>query len=186
MHNAWEVWSGALTAAECDAIVERGISYAPQNATVGFADGARKDQDYRSSVVRWLDPIADHDIVSRIMDFVNQSNRSNFGFDIVAPFEIQFTEYHGETGGKYDWHQDVWLQSQRPFARKLSVVVQLSEPSEYEGGQFEFFSLEKPDQQFAQRGSILIFPSFMEHRVLPVTEGMRRSLVTWVEGPNWR
>lgn len=186
MNNAWEVWSEALTAEECDAIVKRGLKYDPADATVGFADRSRQDQKYRTSVVRWLNASADRDIVDRVMNFVSASNRTNFGFDIVAPYEIQFTEYHGTQGGKYDWHQDVWLESPRPYARKLSVVVQLSNPDEYEGGSFEFFGVQNPGENFCKRGSILVFPSFLEHRVLPVTKGLRRSLVSWVEGPNWR
>lgn len=186
MKNIWEVWTSALTPQECAAIIERGQKYPPQTATVGFSDSSRTDQSFRSSVIRWLDPKADRDIVERIMQFAQSSNRTNFGFDIEAPFELQFTEYHGSEGGKYNWHQDVWLDSDRPFARKLSVVVQLSQPEDYEGGAFEFFSVQSPGPKFAPQGSILLFPSFLEHRVLPVTKGLRCSLVTWIEGPNWR
>lgn len=186
MNNVWEVWPSALTAAECDAIIKRADFYGDQSATVGFADSSRRDTAYRSSLIRWFDPLRERDIVQRIMQFVEASNRTNFGVDIVAPYELQFTEYHGTQQGKYDWHQDVWLESSRPFDRKLSVVAQLSDPSDYEGGAFEFFCVQQPGVSFASRGSLLIFPSFLQHRVLPVTKGLRRSLVTWVEGPRWR
>lgn len=186
MNNIWEVWTSALSADECQSIIDRGLAYPVQDATVGFNENSRTDQAYRSSAIRWLDPVADEDIVARLMQFVHSSNRSNFGFDIHAPFELQFTEYHGSEGGKYDWHHDVWLNSSRPYARKLSVVVQLSNPADYEGGAFEFFDVQHPGAQFAPQGSILLFPSFLQHRVLPVTGGLRRSLVTWVEGPRWR
>lgn len=186
MNNVWEVWPSALTAAECDAIIRRAESYGNQSATVGFDKGSRSDEAYRSSAISWFDPHREKDIVERLMQFVDASNRTNFGVDIVAPYELQFTEYHGTRRGKYDWHQDVWLESPRPFDRKLSVVVQLSEPDDYEGGTFEFFGVQHPGVTFAPRGSMLIFPSFLQHRVLPVTKGLRRSLVTWVEGPRWR
>lgn len=186
MNNVWELWPAALTAAECDAIVSRAESYEAQSATVGFDDTTRSDRSYRSSTIRWLDAGRDADIVQRLMHFVQASNRTNFGADIVAPYELQYTEYHGSSGGRYDWHQDVWLESSRPFDRKLSVVVQLSDPADYQGGAFEFFCVSHPGPTFAPRGSMLIFPSFLQHRVLPVTAGLRRSLVTWVEGPRWR
>ena len=186
MNNVWEVWPSALTDAECDAIMRRAELYADEAATVGFDKGSRSDEAYRSSTVRWFDPHREKDIVQRLMQFVEASNRTNFGVEIVAPYELQFTEYHGTRQGKYDWHQDVWLESPRPFDRKLSVVVQLSEPDDYEGGGFEFFCVQQPGATFAPRGSMLIFPSFLQHRVLPVTRGVRRSLVTWVEGPRWR
>lgn len=186
MNNVWEVWPSALTGDECDAIIKRGSAYDDQSATVGFDGSSRSDTDYRSSVIRWLDPHREKDIVQRLMQFVEASNRTNFGVDIVAPYEVQFTEYHGDGNGKYDWHHDVWLESPRPFDRKLSVVVQLSPPEDYEGGTFEFYQVQQPGAAFAARGSLLIFPSFLQHRVLPVTAGLRRSLVTWVEGPRWR
>lgn len=186
MKNVWEVWPDALTEKECDAIVRRAENYSDNEATVGFSETARNDLAYRTSSIRWLDVNRETDIVSRLMSFVCSSNRSNFGVDIVAPFDLQFTEYHATNKGHYDWHHDVWLESDRPYARKLSLVVQLSAPDEYQGGAFEFFGLKSPGAVFSGRGSLLIFPSFLQHRVLPVTEGRRRSLVSWVEGPNWR
>ena len=186
MNNIWEVWPSALTPVECDAIIDRAATYDDQSATVGFHETTRSDATYRSSTVRWFDPHREKDIVARLMQFVEASNRTNFGVDIVAPYELQFTQYHGDQHGKYDWHHDVWLESGRPFDRKLSVVVQLSCPQDYEGGAFEFYQVQQPGVTFAPRGSLLIFPSFLQHRVLPVTKGLRRSLVTWVEGPRWR
>lgn len=186
MNNIWEVWPAALSDVECDAIIKRAALYDQQSATVGFAQGQRSDQAYRSSTISWLDVHRDKDIADRLMQFVQSSNRTNFGIDIVGLFDLQYTEYHGRAQGKYDWHHDVWLESNRPFDRKLSVVAQLSEPDDYEGGAFEFFGVQQPGATFAPRGSLLIFPSFLQHRVLPVTRGMRRSLVSWIEGPRWR
>lgn len=186
MKNVWEVWSSALSDTECDTIIERARIYSEEDATVGFSDTLRSDLAYRTSSIRWLITHQEGAIVERIMRIVSASNRNNFGVDIAGLHELQFTEYHATNSGHYDWHHDVWLESVRPYARKLSVVVQLSSPAEYQGGAFEFFGIENPAAQFAPRGSVLIFPSFLQHRVLPVTKGTRRSLVTWVEGPNWR
>ncbi|QZP08710.1 2OG-Fe(II) oxygenase [Caenibius sp. WL] len=186
MKNVWEVWTAALTPAECDAIVQRAELYPEAEATVGFSETQRSDLGYRTSTIRWLDADRETDIVGRVMSFVRRSNRANFGVDIVAPFDIQFTEYRASNKGHYDWHQDVWLESPRPYDRKLSVVVQLSSPEDYQGGQFEFFGLQNPGDAFTPRGSLLIFPSYLQHCVRPVTDGHRRSLVTWVEGPRWR
>src|SRR5690606_35901341 len=176
----------ALTKAECDAIVKRAARYAEGDATVGFSETQRSDLGYRTSKIRWLDADREKDIVARIMSFVHRSNRMNFGIDIVAPFDIQFTEYVAADNGHYDWHQDVWLESPRPYDRKLSVVVQLTSPASYKGGEFEFFGLQNPGAKFAPRGSLLIFPSYLQHCVRPVRSGTRHSLVTWVEGPRWR
>lgn len=186
MQNVWEVWTSALAPAECDLIVARAGQYKPEEATVGFEETRRDDHSYRSSTIRWMDVEMEKAIVDRMMHFVWRSNRSNFGVEIVGPFDLQFTEYLGTQKGKYDWHQDVWLESPRPYDRKLSVVVQLSDPENYKGGEFEFFGIAAPGASFAPRGSLLIFPSFLQHRVLPVTSGTRHSLVSWIEGPRWR
>lgn len=186
MKNVWEVWESALSSDECDTIVARAEAYPVNAATVGFQDTTRSDEQYRASQIRWLDAYREAEIVSRIMSLVHSSNRTNFGVDIVAPFDIQFTEYHAVNNGHYDWHQDVWLESDRPYDRKLSVVVQLTDPKDYTGGEFEFFGLASPGAKFAPRGSVLIFPSWLQHCVRSVRGGVRRSLVTWVEGPRWR
>jgi len=144
MNNVWELWPSALTGAECDAIIKRAALYQPESATVGFAQAVRSDHGYRSSTISWLDIHRDKDIVDRLMQFVQSSNRTNFGVDIMGPYELQYTEYHGRAQGKYDWHQDVWLESPRPFDRKLSVVVQLSDRSSMRVAPSNFSAFSSP------------------------------------------
>lgn len=186
MNNIWEVWTAALKPAECDDIVAKAATYPAKAATVGVEKGNRVEQSLRESTIRWIPPQRETRLVQRIMGFVKSSNRTNFGFDITDLFDIQFTEYHGSRHDKYDWHQDVRLKGSMPYDRKLSVVIQLSARESYEGGTFEFSTVAHPGAAFEPRGSVLIFPSFLQHRVLPVTKGIRHSLVTWVEGPRWR
>lgn len=186
MKNLWELWPSGLSPEYCDYIIDRAMQHPEATATVGFEASAPPQLSYRTSTIRWLDvENANADIAETLMRFVRRSNRNNFGFDITRMNEIQFTEYHGVENGKYDWHQDNHWENVMPFDRKLSIVVQLSEPSDYVGGEFEFFDCQNP-LTFAPRGSVLVFPSFFTHRVLPVTSGTRYSLVSWVEGPKWR
>jgi PKHD-type hydroxylase len=186
MKNIWEVWTSALTAGECDDIIAKAGTYPAKAATVGVEQANRVEEALRESTIRWIPPQGEPRLVQRIMGFVRSSNRTNFGFDIAGLFDIQFTEYHGSRHDKYDWHHDVRLKGEMPYDRKLSVVVQLSPRDSYEGGEFEFSTVESPGPRFEPRGSVLIFPSFLQHRVRPVTAGIRHSLVTWVEGPRWR
>jgi PKHD-type hydroxylase len=181
------MWSATLPLAYCQHIIERAERVPPSVATIGFNDGYREDNDFRRSVIRWLDPKGgDHDITTKVMQYVDDANRSCFAFDLWGITSLQFTEYHASNAGHYDWHQDTDLANKEAFDRKLSVVIQLSDPSQYEGGDFEFLNTDNPDASFKQAGSVLVFPSFLVHRVLPVTRGIRRSLVTWVEGPKLR
>ena len=74
-----------------------------------------------------------------------------------------------------------------PFDRKLSMTVQLTDPTEYEGGDFHLDDSVEPLPSFSKdKGSVLIFPSYINHKVSPVTKGIRRSLVAWFSGPRWR
>ena len=98
--------------------------------------------------------------------------------------EVQLATYSAETGGHYDWHHDVYWNGQSSSDRKLSVTVQLSRPTDYEGGDFEFEEIET-NTDFRRLGTILIFPSYLRHRVSRVTSGTRRALIAWFFGPRW-
>lgn len=187
MKNLWEIWPGALSGDYCDYIINKAQQRPAVDATVGFDPEGPPQPNHRTSTIRWLDVLnADADVAEALMRFVRRSNRTNFGFDITTMNEIQFTEYFGSNGGHYDWHHDVFWENLDPYDRKLSVVVQLSNPEDYEGGAFEFFGMPSPGVEWQQRGSVLVFPSFFHHRVSPVTSGHRISLVSWIEGPKFR
>ena len=85
---------------------------------------------------------------------------------------------------KEPMHHDVQWNGQSAFDRKLSVTVQLSDGDEYEGGDVEFDEV-KTNADFRSKGTVLIFPSYLRHRIHPITSGTRRALVAWFFGPSW-
>lgn len=92
---------------------------------------------------------------------------------------VQFGIY--EPGDFYDWHADNIEMSAEDYGRKLSSVILLNDPSEFEGGAFEFMHADtQPDMK---QGTLLVFPSILRHRVAPITSGKRISAVSWVHGP---
>jgi PKHD-type hydroxylase len=117
-------------------------------------------------------------------------NRSDYAFDIypIGCNEIQYTEYHSSNEGKYDWHDDLISSNNisHKSQRKLSLIFQLSNPNNYEGGDIEFMNIDVDQNVLKQQGTIIAFPSFIKHRVTPVTSGVRNSIVTWIEGPPFR
>lgn len=127
-----------------------------------------------------------HDLAVRdwLWQYVQVANELAFQVDVGNDAELQHTEYLSSDTGHYDWHHDVFWTSDSPTDRKLSVVVQLSDPSDCEGGQLEFSGVGGPPVW--SRGSIIVFPSTLPHRVRPVTRGRRRTLVGWFYGPRWR
>ena len=103
------------------------------------------------------------------------------------------TVYNENDKGKYDWHIDTNFFNNNFTQRKLSIVLQLSDPTDYEGGQLELdvhtygVKLANDFKKYVnQKGTVIVFPSFIRHRVTPVTKGIRKSLITWVTGANFR
>jgi PKHD-type hydroxylase len=189
MNQLWQFWHASLSDGQVQSIIDIGDQYPTANAGLGF-DGATQNNGTRSSEIRWINV---HDgtskfVVDTLWYYINEANRNAFGFDINYLPDIQYTKYTAEQNGKYDWHCDTFWANPSAFDRKLSVVIQLTDPSEYEGGDFELDPqyAQVPADQIRAKGSVLVFPSFLNHRVTPVTKGERRSLVSWVQGPKFR
>lgn len=189
MNQIWQMWSGDLDTPTLDNIITECEYYAPQQANIGV-NGTTENNGYRSSEIRWIDPGDPNSkfIKDLFWYYANQANRTAFGFDLNYINDIQYTIYHGNTNDHYEWHHDTFWGNPHAHDRKISIVMQLSDPSEYEGGDFQL------DQQYPQpnytdlkrRGTVIAFASFIPHRVTPVTSGVRKSLVAWIEGPKFR
>jgi glycosyltransferase involved in cell wall biosynthesis len=148
--------------------------HAQKDGTIG-ADGVINNS--RRVKVYWI-PKTDQ-IYSILLNTILEENELRYGFNLSGTSEnIQYTVYTGEDKGHYDWHID----AMKSCTRKLSAVVQLSDPSEYEGGELQIQNggIHTVDKT---KGTCVVFPSWMSHRVTPVTKGIRRTLVIWLEGP---
>jgi PKHD-type hydroxylase len=99
---------------------------------------------------------------------------------------MQYTVYESDTQGHYTWHQDTGVNLTDLAPRKLSMVLQLSDPSEYEGGNLQVMTEISPQTVKKQRGLVAVFPSYVLHQVTPVTQGTRQSLVAWISGPQFK
>lgn len=115
------------------------------------------------------------DVTRRVQDLVAQVNGRFFGFELSGAEALQMSEY--AEGDGYGWHLDVGPK--RTALRKLSTSIQLSAPGDYDGGDLEIFGSPPVDRT---QGAIIVFPSYLPHRVTTVTRGLRRSLVAWSVG----
>ena len=165
--------------AECAAIIAMGKSFPLEEGTVSQANHV--DETMRKSNIHWMEYRADHAWMwNKLSMLAQNSNREHFHFDIIGFFEnIQFTEYE-TIGAHYDWHVDFGSGSMGK--RKLSIVVQLSDPATYEGGDLQLFFDRKPYDVTRSLGTAVVFPSYTLHKVTPMTSGKRYSLVLWVSG----
>lgn len=181
MRMAWQMWSGTggLDDTTMNSVFKLSDERKINKASIGSSVGNNK---VRSSQVAWITDVTW--IRDLLYEYVKQANRNAFNVKVDNIADIQYTEYHASEGGHYDWHQDSFWTEEKPYDRKLSVTVQLSNPNEYEGGEFEFDEIENPKNS-KQKGTVLIFPSYIRHRVKPITKGVRKSLVAWFEGPRW-
>lgn len=181
--SAW--WDNGFTSEELDSICEMGERQPPQISMVGSGSGI-VNNEIRTSIISWID--AQGWIADRLEFIANQLNGKYFGLDLWGFAEkLQYSvyKYNKQSKGHYTWHMDQGPNTLSP--RKLSLVVQLSDPSEYEGGNLEFFTgLDEPEVAQKQRGIVYAFPSYVMHRVSPVTRGTRRSLVVWISGPRFK
>jgi PKHD-type hydroxylase len=171
------VVENVFTAAECEEIMGIGAQRPREDARVqSYGNSARIGH------VAWIDPSPGtlwvYQRLATIVTWVNQA----FRFELVGFADaLQYTQYG--PGHKFDWHVDIG--SGAASNRKLSITVQLSEESAYQGGGLHFISA--PDLAMPKtRGAAILFPAYLAHRVGDVTGGLRCSLVAWAAGAPFR
>jgi len=142
----------------------------------------------RNSTVVWMN---DRWIYREIQPYAQLANENagwNYHWDWSE--SCQFTKYEGSKKGHYNWHTDCGLApNENNKIRKLSMIIPLVDGNEYEGGDFEL-NLNNPEnennivtiKEARIKGTVIVFPSFVWHRVTPVTSGTRYSLVNWHQG----
>jgi PKHD-type hydroxylase len=179
-------WENAFTDEELDKLVAYADQLPKNPAVVGSVDGVTAAPEIRISNVAWVHMLPGTQwIYDRLAFIARQLNGQFYQFDLYGFSEdLQYTVYDGETDGHYTWHIDSGVSEMAP--RKLSFVLQLSDPSDYEGGDLEVYSSAEPSKITKQRGLIAAFPSYRLHRVTPVTSGIRKTLVVWACGPSFK
>lgn len=174
-------WENAFTPEECAAITEIAKKYTPVQGAI-FSDGNIKSHmDIRDCGIVFLAPDELEWFYQKLSYYTLEINNKFFKFDLWGFMEnLQFTQYVAPSG-KYDSHIDKAFGAQ---IRKLSIVVQMSNPDDYEGGDLEILTSgeEKPKKTKREIGTLIAFPSYTLHRVTPVTKGVRNSLVGWITG----
>ena len=144
----------------------------------------RYDDELRQSSVMFLSADDAHRWIFDKLAMVAQSaNMERYRFDLSGFFqELQLAEY--AQGQFFDWHMD--FGTGEISHRKLSLTLQLSDPNDYDGGTLQFMINQRIENAPKERGTIIVFPSFVMHRVTPVDNGVRRSVVGWVSGHPYR
>jgi PKHD-type hydroxylase len=152
----------------------------------GVLIGGRESTQVRSCMSSWIKSDQKYNfwLFQKLTDTINEFNSKFFNFDMYEIQSLQFTKYDSSSSDFYNKHIDL---AYGPFnTRKLSFTIQLSDPTDYEGGDLVYHYASTPEAGIREKGSIMIFPSYTLHEVTPVTSGIRYSLVGWTIGPAFK
>ena len=182
----WKSWivettTPLFTPEQCQMVIDAGRKQRPQKAQVGMnKPKGGVDTNKRITTISWIPFKEMQPMYDQINQFIQKANRNHFGFeDIQITEQAQFTEY--PEGGFYDWHMDTDVNMKHePPVRKISMTLLLSPENQFEGGDLELMAPGKRVK--LKQGHAIIFASFLNHRVAPVTRGVRQSLVMWFGG----
>ena len=187
----WKSWivetkEPLFTPDQCRQVIECGQRQKPQKAQVGMGKrpGGGLDTKKRVTTISWIPFKEMPEMYDQVNKFIQTASRNHFGFEDIETTEpAQFTEY--PEGGFYDWHMDTDVNmAHEPPVRKISMTVLLSHESQFEGGELELMT--KGKRARLKQGHAIIFASFLNHRVSPITRGVRQSLVMWFGGTPFR
>jgi PKHD-type hydroxylase len=183
-------WDNGFTEEELAAIIE----YCDSNGTeLGTTFGASSEEEIKAHRVSNVKFHGRNENTAWIFDKLNfiiqASNEQFYNFNLNGYSEFQYTTY--DPNGRYDWHTDMSFGEKfgnDAEPRKLSLTLLLNDDNyDFEGGEFQINNGKEdtPITVDMFKGRVVLFPSFMIHRVKPVTKGVRKSLVVWVLGPKF-
>ncbi|HKB96219.1 MAG TPA: 2OG-Fe(II) oxygenase [Rhizomicrobium sp.] len=187
LSGALIAWQGLFSTEELDAMVRLGDGLAIEKAEL--SSGGAGYENIRSTKVAWVPRSAETDALYRRMEeAVLHLNARFFRFDLSGLAMFQYALYGGPEGGHFDWHKDYGRDradpSQEP--RKLTLSLQLSDGSDYQGCDLQVRGGNQIDTAPRTRGTLIAFPANVLHQVTPIQSGIRRALVIWAVGPEFR
>ena len=187
LSGALVVWQDLFSRAELDALVRLGDGLVLEKAELSV--GAAGYENIQATKVAWVPRDAQTETLYRRMEeAVLEINARFFRFDLSALAMPQYAVYGGQDGGHFDWHKDYGRDPSAPELepRKVTLSLQLSDPSDYEGCDLQARGGHQIDTAPRSRGTLIAFPANVLHQVTPIRSGIRRSLVAWAVGPEFR
>lgn len=176
-HNFYWAWDKAVDPDFCDYVLAKSDWENSEKAKISQGDNAKVKEQTRITQVVWHE--TNSPIAAVAYHYIMMANElAEWNFDIKYPQRVQVGKYMD--GGHYDWHIDSFPPFENGLQRKLSCSILLNDSSEYEGGLLEIQDTQKPVP--TSKGSVIVFPSILRHRVTPVTSGARYSAVCWALG----
>jgi PKHD-type hydroxylase len=187
LSGALVAWQGLFSSDELNAMVRLGDGLALEKAEL--SGGGYGYDNIRSTKVAWVPrDTRTENLYRRMEEAVLQLNAQYFRFDLSGLANLQYAVYGGTEGGHFDWHKDYGRDASDPHQepRKVTLSLQLSEAGDYEGCELQVRGGHQIDTAPKTRGTLIAFPANVLHQVTPIRSGIRRSLVAWAVGPEFR
>lgn len=177
-------WEDFLTEDELNYLANHDLWNNQKRAEIGEST---IDETYRRTNVSWLpQSIENIPLYEKIADVFAEVNKRFFHCNLDGFLEpMQLTKYNEDTQDYYDWHTDM-SPDDKYMPRKLSMVLMLSDPKDFEGGELQIKTKRDNDTLDMKKGRAWFFPSYVLHRVTPVTKGIRKTAVLWASGEQWK
>lgn len=181
MSNFW-LWEKAIPKELCDLLKGEFDRFNPSKGTVYGKHSEADLEKIRKCKVAFAH--TNHWIEGILFNHIRYANQSaGWNFDLDGIRQVQLTKYDGTEF--YDWHIDDDVSSRNEHnVRKLTAVLLLSDPCEYEGGGL---FLKGFDQNLlVNQGDLIVFPSYLLHQAKAVESGTRMTAVGWATGPYFK
>lgn len=176
-------WKTGVQPQECEQLINEFDKGVYGRGKVGSGKDGGIVECLRKTEIQWIEKDL---IINRVVgSFINEANLAYFKFKLSGTEKIQFAKY--SEACMYDWHTDINIDQLVEEPRKLSLMIQLSDPDDYKGGEFQLYNgtNEPIEPDVRSQGSVIVFDSRMWHRIKPITEGVRFSIVCWCIGPRF-
>jgi PKHD-type hydroxylase len=181
VNNFYWLYNNVIDKKTCEYLVSSIDWSDATDGAVGDEQGYKVNEMKRKTKVVWKEPMSVFGCIAATY-ILNANKSADWNFNLTHMNSVQVGKY--SEGSFYDWHNDLKIDKNNDDQRKLSLSLVLSDPSDYEGGDLELSGA--TEQPKIGQGSIIVFPSLIDHRVTPVTKGTRYSMVAWMHGPAFR
>lgn len=194
MVSDWCFWENCFSVEECDEIIKLASGREMIKPTIGDQFLSTKvDDNFRRGSICFIDQYDSSfgKYFDKLWKIQRRVNNDFFHLHVTDLPSVQFSEYDSQFKSEYKEHQDIFWINNSDKHRKVTLVLQLTDPSEYVGGELVLNSYginptEEEQVKMKQRGTIIAFTSFVPHALKPVVAGCRHSLVAWFEGPKFK
>ena len=184
-------YPGVFTSDECKQIINTALNdWEKSESFMEPSEVSEKTLDltYRNTTI-YSSPETDNWLLNKTVSAITECNNSENGYQFLVSGILEYPHMlkyesadinKNKIPGQYKWHMDIGIGSVEA-RRKLSYIVFLNS-GEYEGGELCFHTGNSDQPQKPEKGSMIIFPSYLVHQVMPVTKGIRYTLVGWLHG----